>query len=176
MSNVKKTVTLSAVVLVVMIAGSVSLSMKLLPKNETNAEQFYVVNQLRFEYSYVLIVSEESHFKNNLVKRISDHFYSRPILFSVINEEELISTNEDIWDMIIIVTTAHDDDVVQAINHFINNHKSPEKVCLVVTTENGKWNSNFRDGVDVITTTSQLKNTAKISGRIIKKIDPVAMR
>jgi hypothetical protein len=175
MFNVKKTTAFVIVIIAVITLVTIFLGVNHLPKRENDAEQFYSVNQLTLEYSYVLIVSEESSFKNNLVKSISDHFYSKPILFSVIDEASLTSTNEDLWDKVIIVTAAQNDDVVLEIDNFIKKHKDPEKVCLVITTDSGKWSGNSRDGVDVITTTSQLKNTNKISGEIIKLIDSVAL-
>jgi nucleoside diphosphate kinase len=175
MFNVKKIAVIAAIIVAVIALGLVFLSMKHLPEKDNKAEQFYTVNQLNLEYSYVLIVSEESQFKNNLVKIISDHFYSKPILFSIIDEAELASTNEDLWDRVVIVTSAHNDNVVQEIDSYINKHKDPEKICLVITTDSGKWEGHFRNGVDVITTASKLKNTNKVSGEIIEMIDSVAL-
>jgi type II secretory pathway pseudopilin PulG len=176
MFDVKKITVLAVIVCIVIVLGVVFFGMTYFPEKENEAEQFYATNQLNLTYSYVLIVSEESSFKNSLVKTISDHFYSKPILFSIIDEASLTSTNEDLWDKVIIVTAAHNDDVVQEINSFINTYKDPEKVCLVITTDSGKWSGNSRDGVDVITTTSKLKNTDRISGEIIKLIDSVALQ
>jgi hypothetical protein len=175
MLKIKKIVVAASIVVVLIVLCSILLSMKHSQEKETDAEQFYSVKQMNLEYSYVLIVSQESRFKKNLVKIISDHFYSKPILFSVIDEAELASTNDDLWDKVVIVTSALNDDVVQEIGNFINNHKDPEKVCLVITTDSGKWDGNSRNGVDVITTTSKLKNADKISGKIIEKIDSVAL-
>lgn len=173
MSNLKKAIVLVAAVIFVVMLSVALLSMKLLPKKGNSAEQFYTVNQLDIEYVYVLIVSQKSPFKDNLVKVISDHFYSKSVLFSVIDEAEIMDTEEDFWDKIIIVTAVQNDNVILEIEDFIKNQKEPHKICMVVTTDNGKWNDASGGSVDVITTTSKLKNTGKISGRIIEKIEMI---
>ncbi len=176
MFNEKKSALLAAIVVVVISVGSVSLTTDHVPKKTNSIEQFYSVNQLNLKYSYVLIITQNSMFKNNVVKIVSDHFYSKPILFSVIDVTELASTQEDLWDNIIIVTAIENNDFVLRLDDFISKQKDPEKICLVLTSDNGKWNGMPREGVDVITTTSHSRNTGKISGKIIDKIDPIVLR
>jgi hypothetical protein len=72
---------------------------------------------------------------------------------------------------VIIVTSSRHNNLVKEINYFINKHRNPQNIHLVVTTENGRWYRNVRNEVDVTSTTSKLEHADKISHEIIKKID-----
>lgn len=170
MFYVKKSAVLLSAVLAFIVPCALFLNMVNGKKKENHQEKFYFVKQVKLKYSHILIVNEESSFKNDLVKSILDYHYGEPILFSVINEDELATINQDLWEKIIILTSSQNNNLVQRVRYYINECEKPENVCLIVTTDSGKWYGDSRNGIDVIATASKTQNIDKISGEIIKKI------
>jgi hypothetical protein len=172
MSYVKKSAVLLDAALVAILLGALFINLNQKEKLENRTELFYVTNQIKLEFSYVLIASSESEFEKNLTEAIANNFYSKPILFSIIDYAELANMNEDSWDNIIIITSAENNILVSDVSDFINNQKNPEKSSIIISTNNKKWEGSVRDGVDVITNISNTKNINKIIEEIARKIDP----
>lgn len=105
----------------------------------------------------ILIASQGSEFKNNLVKNILSQLKSDKNYFSVIDCTTLGNENEEDWDAIIIIHTLQVHEMPEEARVFLSEANDPTKIMLVSTSGAG---DDVAEGFDVDAISSASRNTA----------------
>lgn len=101
----------------------------------------------------VLIATQGSAYKNNLVDRLIDFLVSHEVYVNVIDVSLLDSVNSTNWDAIVVLHTWEKWEPQENAAQFLEKQYDPEKVFVVTTSGGGDEKIK---GVDAITGASIL--------------------
>ena len=105
----------------------------------------------------ILIASQGSEFKNNLVQNILVQLKSNQKFFSVIDCTKLGDENKEDWDAIIIIHTLQIHEMPEEARIFLSEANNLSKVMLVSTSGAG---DDFVEGYDVDAISSASRDVA----------------
>ena len=113
----------------------------------------FEINQTNQSKS-ILIATQDSDFKEKLVKRLCDSMKGSSINIRGIDVRDLSEVNEEDWNKIIIINSF----IIQLnknAGRFIDQLSTPEKVLLCVTSGGADWQPQSQLKVDAITSASR---------------------
>lgn len=118
----------------------------------------------------VLIASQGSQFKDNLVDSIVKILKERSVNVKIIDVTGLTLINESDWDALIFIHTTEKWQLQPDVKAFLDRAKDLNKIMLVTTSGDGKWKTaDYR--VDIITSASANKELPVITQKIKEWLD-----
>ncbi len=125
----------------------------------------YTINQKEKAQSKVLILTQQSHFKDSVMAKVKDTFEGQPLFIQVQDISTIDNVKQKDWDRILLITTVQSSDLPEKAVHFIKKEANFSKVHLFVTADSGRWPKKPKE-VDVVTTTSKKSNIDTFSNAI----------
>lgn len=129
----------------------------------------YTINQEEKTHPKVLILTQQSNFKDAVMDEVEKKFKGEDVFIQVQDISTVDKINQKEWDGIVLVTTVESNDLPEKAHEFVKKDADYEKVRLFVTSDSGQWSNNPSD-VDVITTSSRTSNVASFSKKINEAI------
>ena len=131
----------------------------------------FELNDIYFD-KHILIASQGSKFKNQLINDIINEFKGEEIYIKVIDVSLLNTTKYPDWDFIIIINAIEANKLSESVDQFIKKNNSDNNIILITTSGSGKFKG--RDyNIDAISTASRVKNIDNIKKLVIDKINSV---
>lgn len=90
----------------------------------------------------VLIASQGSQFKDNLVDSIVNILKERSVNAKIIDVTGLTLINESDWDALIFIHTTEKWQLQPDVKAFLDRAKDLNKIMLVTTSGDGKWKNS----------------------------------
>lgn len=112
----------------------------------------------------VLIVTQGSEYKKSIVENIKEEFTDKNAYLKVVDIKKLKKVKAKEWDAIVIMHTWEIFEPEERAKKFLKKHYDASKMFVVSTSASG---DNNIDGVDGITSASELTNVSKDSRKII---------
>ncbi len=113
----------------------------------------------------VLIASQGSKFKNELVDSIVTRLKNKPLAIKVVDVTTLQEEDETDFPAIVIIHTTEKGQLQPDVKKFLDRSKNLKKILLVTTSGQGDWKT--RDyNVDVITSASRRSELQVLPGLI----------
>ena len=120
--------------------------------------------------SKVLIATQGSAFKKQLVAEIIERLKQQSVYIRVIDVTALGGVNEADWNAIILINTCESGKMQADVNAYLERLKQPEKVILLTTSGSGDWKpANGR--IDSISSASKKDQSAALATEIIQRIN-----
>lgn len=120
----------------------------------------------------ILIASQGSDFKNNLLDTLVFQLKSDENFLSMIDCTELGNENDEEWDAVIIIHTLQIHNMPEAAEAFLSGVKDLSKVILISTSGAGDESvENFN--VDAVSTASRLTAIDPIMDWLIPKLEKI---
>ncbi len=117
----------------------------------------------------LLIVTQDSPFKDSVTAMVSGHFKSVPITVEVIDFKALSNTNAADFDAIFLMYRWEAGAPPETVQSFMDKNLSLKNKMVELTTS---WNGlEKRKNVDAITGASIVENVPIFTNQIIKKIN-----
>ncbi|MEO9485221.1 MAG: hypothetical protein ABJG47_17310 [Ekhidna sp.] len=111
----------------------------------------YEINDPSLEKS-VLIATQGSLYKDELVESVIDSLKSSDVYIQVIDISGLEEYYNDRWDAIVLIHTWEYSQPPKSIDSFIPQHFDPEKMLVITTSGSGE---EKMEGVDALTGASK---------------------
>jgi len=113
----------------------------------------------------VLIATQGSEFKNDVVQRLAEKLSARDIYIKITDVSNLDSIDSDAWADIVILNSNIADKMNTSVRTFLNR-VGPSDSIIVITTSG--WGDFVPPNLEVdgITTASRLNETEKMANRI----------
>jgi hypothetical protein len=118
----------------------------------------------------ILIATQGSEYKNDVVSAITDEFKSKSIYIKIIDVSLLGKVNPDEWNAILILHTWEVWKPEENSEKFLKKHFDSSKMFVLATSGSG---DNMVDGMDGITGASSLDLIDKDSKTIISWLNEV---
>lgn len=118
----------------------------------------------------VLIASQGSEFKNQMVDTIISRLKSEDIYIRVIDVSGLSEINEENWSAEIIIHTTEGWKAPEPVRDYLDRIKEPGKVMLLITSGDGGWKPEDCK-VDVLASASKIANISVLADSILYKVD-----
>jgi tetratricopeptide (TPR) repeat protein len=114
----------------------------------------------------ILIATQGSDFKNDLVSRLGNRLEFRPAFVKVMDIGELDEVDIDYWDKIIVLNTAMMNKLDSKVEKFILRVPNRESTLLVVTSGGADFKpANLN--VDAISGASRMADIGRLTGMIL---------
>jgi hypothetical protein len=120
----------------------------------------------------VLIASQGSKFKNELVDSIMARLKNRPLSVKVIDVTILQEIKETDFSAFVIIHTTEKGELQADVKKFLDRAKSRYRILLVTTSGQGDWKTKEYK-LDVITSASRKSELQVLPGRISAWIDSI---
>jgi hypothetical protein len=117
--------------------------------------------------SKVLIATQGSEFKNEVVKRVIDKVRTEPVYIKVIDVADLANINGEEWSLIVVIHTWEVGEPPKVVSNFV---KTADRSKLVVLATSGDGNYHI-EGVDGITSASKSSDIDRCVREILNKIE-----
>ena len=118
----------------------------------------------------ILIASQGSEFKNNLVKTLVQELETEDNYLNIVDCTKLDDENESNWDAIVIIHSAQVHKMPKEAELFLKRSVNLSKVILVSTS--GAGDDKIKDfEVDAISTASRISITYKVINWLIPTIE-----
>ena len=121
----------------------------------------------------ILIVSEDSQYKNQLVKILSEEFEKKNITIKVMDVsfegyllDDIIVDN---WSSIIILNTIRAGKLNWFIENFIVKNNFDNKIVLINTSDSGDTKTDH--AIDAITTASEMNQVDTVKDMILARVN-----
>ncbi len=118
----------------------------------------------------VLIASQGSQFKNNLVDSIVQILQDRPMSVKIVDVTNLAEINDADWHALILIHTTEKWQLQPDVKAFLDRAKDLSRIMLVTTSGDGKWRTKDYK-VDIITSASANKELSPITQEIKEWLD-----
>ena len=128
----------------------------------------FEINTPNFD-KHILIASQGSKFKNQLVKIFSDELKMENFYIKVIDVSLLKNIKISNWQSIIIINAIESGKLEKNVDNFIQKNSLYNNIILVITSGSGKFMLKDYD-IDAISTASRMKNIENIKNLIIDRI------
>lgn len=119
---------------------------------------------------HVLIATQGSAFKDQLVSSLVAHFEKRPAYVKVIDIAQLSGIMEGDWHAIVILHTWEIGKPPAVVKDFVARLAAPGKVVCITTSGSGR---EKLAGVDVISSASVIADVPAMLVEIGAKVDPM---
>lgn len=120
----------------------------------------------------VLIATQGSDFKNEVVSETVDRLKSKPVYIKVIDVTLLPSIHEDEWSAIVILHTWEYQEAQPDAMNFITRATSPDKLVVVSTSGSGNEKIANVDGISSASSSSDVQSiTDEIVSRVSKLLE-----
>ncbi len=113
----------------------------------------------------VLIASQGSKFKNELVDSIVTRLKNKPLAIKVVDVTTLQEEDETDFPAIVIIHTTEKGQLQPDVKKFLDRSKNLKNILLVTTSGQGDWQTKDYH-VDVITSASRRSELQVLPGRI----------
>ena len=131
----------------------------------------FEINDVNFD-RHILIASQGSKFKVQLVKDIIDVLNDEKVYIKIIDVSLLNTINYTDWESIIIINAIERSKHAESVDQFIKRNNSGNKIILVATSGSGNFKVKGYN-IDAISTASRMKNIDNIKNLVIDKINSV---
>jgi hypothetical protein len=122
---------------------------------------------------HVLIATQGSKFKNQVVEGVVADMTSRGIAVTVVDVSALDSTVEDVWDVILVIHTWEMRKPPTPVQDFVDRVQNKDRLVVLTTSGDG----NFRlQGVDAISAASRDEDVAAKVRALVDRIDAILAR
>jgi hypothetical protein len=118
----------------------------------------------------ILIASQGSKFKNELVDSITARLRNKPLSVKVIDVTTLHEISEADFSAFVIIHTTEKWEMPTDVKKFLDRAKDLKKILLVTTSGDGNWKTKDCS-VDVITSASARSELRVLPGRISAWVD-----
>ena len=123
----------------------------------------------------VLIASQGSEFKNNLLENILQKLDNDTIYLSVIDCTSLQKENASEWNAIIIIHTTKAHKIPRYVSRFLGSLPDFSNIVLISTSGGGdEVITEFE--IDAISTASRMSETSNIADRAFAKVERILQR
>ena len=117
----------------------------------------------------LLIATQQSSFKDEVVKKVVDELKKEKINILVTDVTKLGEIKRSDWDAAIIITTVQSGQIQEDSHRFLeNNIDNMSHIGVVYTADSGDWKSNDLD-IDAISSASNIVNIESVIDRILDK-------
>lgn len=131
----------------------------------------YEVNP-QIQHKSILIATQGSKFKNDIVEKIVKHYGSQPIYVKVTDVSNLEKVDESVWSAILILHTWEMYKPPLVVETFMNKVKNQTKIVVLTTSGDGEYKM---ENVDAITGASVMEDVPARVAEIKKRLDEVLM-
>ena len=117
----------------------------------------------------ILIASEKSGYKNQLVKLLTEELKKENIYIEVIDDLSLlrdIKIND--WKSIIIINAIRARRLYWDVENFIEDNNMDNKIVLINTSKSGKFKTDHN--IDAITAASDINQIDKVKDMILDRV------
>ena len=117
----------------------------------------------------ILIASEKSEYKNQLVKMLTEELKKENIYIEVIDDLSLlrdIKIND--WKSIIIINAIRARRLYWDVENFIVDNNMDNKIVLINTSKSGNFKTDHN--IDAITTASEMNQIEKVKNMILDRV------
>lgn len=118
----------------------------------------------------VLIATQGSEFKQQVVSGLIDHFAQQPVSIEVIDVTELNSVRVGDWDGIVVIHTWEQWQPQPDAAAFLNANR--ERTHIVVLTTSGQGTMKM-DGIDAITSASVISEANKHANTLAARMSQI---
>ena len=123
----------------------------------------------------VLIATQGSEFKNNLLENILQKLDNDTIYLSVIDCTSLQKENASEWNAIIIIHTTKAHKIPRYVSRFLGSLQDFSNIVLISTSGGGdEVITEFE--IDAISTASRMSDTRNIAAHAIAKVERILQR
>ena len=119
-------------------------------------------------HNKVLIASQGSDFKMNLVSSIVDDLRDREVYIKVIDVADLKNVKEETWNAIVIIHTWEYNQPQKDASNFIDGAINPENLIIIGTSGSGDLRIKGIDGMSSASMMSEIKGTTEF---VLSKIE-----
>lgn len=116
----------------------------------------------------VLIASQGSDFKMNLVSSIIDNLRDKEVYLKVIDVTDLKNVHEDSWNAIVIIHTWEYNQPQEDASKFIDGAEEPEKLIIIGTSGSGDLRIK---GIDGMSSASMMRDVDGTTEYVLSKIE-----
>jgi hypothetical protein len=118
----------------------------------------------------LLIATQGSEFKNAVVAGVIKALKDRPVSINVIDVSGLSSVNVDEWSSVVILHTWENWDPQMDARIFLERQTDHSKVVVLSTSGKGDFKM---DGIDAISTASEMSDVSTHASEIIQRINGI---
>ncbi len=159
----RRHVTYWIIALVVVGFLTIWFSSSMVRMKETEA---YSVNDAALS-DRILIASQGSEFKDEVVKKLVNAFDTLPVFIRVIDVSELDGIDEADWSVIVIIHTVEYWKPPKPVLAFLDRTNNRQKLIMLSTSGEGTFEL---EGIDGISSASRLTEAGEKADEIIERI------
>jgi hypothetical protein len=119
------------------------------------------------ESNKILIASQGSEFKNQLVASITDSLKLLPVYIKVIDVSLLPEIVIENWNVVILLHTWEIGKPPNSVQNFVNKNETSTNIIVMTTSGNGK---EAILGIDAISGASDLTTIPSFNQQIVKRV------
>ncbi|GCC50421.1 hypothetical protein SanaruYs_06360 [Chryseotalea sanaruensis] len=124
----------------------------------------------REQSNHILIASQGSKFKDEVVAQVIQQLPAGYAYIKVIDVKSLTDIKEENWDVIVILHTWEYAKPPDAVKSFVDNIDDKNKLVMISTSGRGTY---LIKDVDGISSASQLDEITNISNEIVQRIQNI---
>uniref|UniRef100_A0A7C4TCW2 Uncharacterized protein n=1 Tax=candidate division WOR-3 bacterium TaxID=2052148 RepID=A0A7C4TCW2_UNCW3 len=113
----------------------------------------------------VLIASQGSPFKKDLVTSLVQFLKEKPVNITVIDVTKLSTFDDSNWDAVVIIHTTERWQLQPDVRAFLNRAKDRTKIMLVTTSGSGRWKTKDYN-VDILTSASRTQELSPLTQKV----------
>jgi len=124
------------------------------------------------EVKRVLLVSQQSAFKDKVLDEVKNHFAGKSVYIFVTDATKIGENNPEDWDFIQIITTIESNDLQKDVYNYLMDNRDYSNVSLLTTADSQEWKNKNLD-IDAYTSASKQDNVLEYVNRIIDNIESI---
>ena len=123
----------------------------------------------------ILIASESTRFKNQLVKELVDSLDNNNTYLRVIDhrKKELDQERASEYSAVVIINSGVNSQVRPWVTEWLRDANPRTHIVLLTTYRDRGWEAKYPRGVDSITSPSKVKEAAKVAHSITQRVERI---